>query len=301
MPRVLCVSVDVDSPALYLRLYGVHPDEALQQNLATEAYALGVQRFVDLFAEFGVKGTFFLVGQDLASKGAAGVAKALVAAGHEAANHSQTHPYDLIHRGEAALEEELRLCHQRIGAVTGKAPVGFRAPGYNTSPALLQRLVDLGYVYDASPLPSWPYLAAKYAVMAGLRLRGKRSSSIVGNPLMGFSPRQPSVTSQNLVKIPCTVTPWLRLPVIGTTLVSGPVALRRHLLASAASLPFVSLEFHAMDLMSVAEDLLPGELGLQKDLTIPWQQKRDSLRRALGKLLEDRDALTLEQYTRGRS
>jgi hypothetical protein len=300
MGRVLCVSVDVDSPALYLRLYGVHPDEELQQNLATEAYALGVQRFVELFEELGLKGTFFLVGEDLASKGAAGVAKALVAAGHEAANHSQTHPYDLIHLPPERLADELRLCHQRIGALTGKAPAGFRAPGYNTSPLLLQKLADLGYLYDASPLPSWPYLAAKYAVMAGLRLRGKKSSSIVGNPLMGFAPRQPSVTSQNLVKIPCTVTPGLRLPVIGTTLVSGPMALRRHLLASAATQDFVSLEFHAMDLMSVGEDLLPGELARQKDLTIPWPQKRDSLRQALVKLLEDHEALTLEQYARGR-
>ena len=44
------------------------------------------------------------------------------------------------------------------------------------------------------------------------------------------------------------VTPGLRLPVIGTSLITAPGWLRRHLVASALREPFFNLELHGIDL-----------------------------------------------------
>jgi peptidoglycan-N-acetylglucosamine deacetylase len=293
--QILCVSVDVDSVAHYLALYGESIDAPDARALTTQTYEDGVRRFLELFADLGVAATFFVVGQDLEIPAAAEVLRDAGDAGHELGNHTWSHPYDLIHRSPEEIEGEIRRGHQIIADVHG-APCGFRAPGYNTSPAVLDVLRGMGYRYDASPLPSWPYLAAKYAVMAGLRLRGGRSASIIGDPRMGVGRAGPW-EDRGLLRIPCAVTRWTRLPVIGTSLVALPAPLRGYLVRDAARRPFVSLELHAVDLMDVAGDHLPAALARQGDLTIPWGTKRDRLAKAIGTLLEGRTSVTLAAAT----
>jgi len=290
------LSVDIDSVALYLALYGETSSDEGAAALTAQTYAVGVGRFLDLFDDLGVSATFFAVGRDLEVPGAAEVMRRASAAGHELANHTWSHPYDLIHRDPDEIREEITRGHQAIARVGGPLPCGFRAPGYNTNTAVLEVLEELGYRYDASPLPSWPYLAVKYAVMAGVRLRGERSASIVGDPRMGLARTAPW-RQGNLVRFPCAVTRWTRLPVIGTSLVALPPLLRRHLAQDAARRDFVSLEFHAVDLMDVAGDRLPEALRRQKDLAIPWEEKRTRLLEALRILLSSHDAVTLRVAT----
>ena len=288
---MLCVSVDIDSVAHYLALYGEDVDDRAARALTAQTYSDGVRRFLELFEELGVAGTFFAVGRDLEVPAAAGVLRDAAGAGHEIANHTWSHPYDLIHRSPEGIQEEIVRGHEIIADVAA-APRGFRAPGYNTSDAVLESLRDLGYRYDASPLPSWPYLAVKYAVMAGVRLRGGRSASIVGNPRMGIGRIDPWV-DRGLLRIPCTVTRWTRLPVIGTSLVALPSRLRAHLVRDAAGRAVISLELHAVDLMDVAGDRLPSILARQADLAIPWQTKRARLAAAIRGMCEAREAVPL--------
>ena len=54
------VNVDVDSLYLYYRIHGL--DEAAATNAVWER---GVVRFAELFGELGLRGTFFVVAQDL--------------------------------------------------------------------------------------------------------------------------------------------------------------------------------------------------------------------------------------------
>jgi peptidoglycan-N-acetylglucosamine deacetylase len=283
--------VDIDSVAHYLALYGEEIEDHEARALTTQTYEDGVRRFLELFEELGVTATFFAVGRDLEIPAVAEVLRGACAAGHELANHSWSHPYDLINRDPDDIRAEISRGHQIITELHG-SPSGFRAPGYNTSPAVLDVLRELGYGYDASPLPSWPYLAVKYAVMAGVRLGGGHSASIIGDPSMGLGRMEPW-EDQGLTRIPCAVTRWTRLPVIGTSLVALFGPLRRYLLGDVLRQPFVSLELHAVDLMDVTQDRLPAVLARQKDLTIPWRLKRDRLVEAIGALLETRASASL--------
>jgi peptidoglycan/xylan/chitin deacetylase (PgdA/CDA1 family) len=292
---MLCVSVDIDSVAHYLALYGEHTSDHAARTLTAQTYGTGVRRFLELFDALGVAATFFVVGKDLEVPAAAEVLRGAAAAGHEFGNHTWSHPYDLIHRNPAEIRGEIVRAHDIIADIT-RPPCGFRAPGYNTAAAVLDVVRDLDYRYDASPLPSWPYLAAKYAVMAGVRLRGGRSASIVGDPRMGFGRAGPWV-DRGLLRIPCTVTRGTRLPVIGTSLVALPRRMRRHLVRAAARRPFISLELHAVDLMDVAGDGLPPALAQQRDLTIPWEEKRTRLAEAIAALSEGRAPVTLAAAT----
>lgn len=291
--RFLCVNVDLDSLSLYCALHGV------PRELASEAvYDVAIPRFIELFGELGISATFFVVGEDVQRGQNAAQIKALVAAGHEIANHTMHHPYDLTYWPPTEIAQEIARAHEVLTEAAGAPPVGFRAPGYNVSAAVFRVLRQLGYRYDSSILPSPPYILAKYAVIGGMRLVGKRSASVFGNPLQMFASTAPRRRRDGLWEFPVSVLPGLRVPVIGTTLA---VFGRQFAAVSAKALrgqTLVNLEFHGVDLLDLQDGDVPRQLGVQRDLRIPLQRKRATYHHALKILLESRTCHRLDDLAR---
>ena len=73
----------------------------------------------------------------------------------------------------------------------GKRPVGFRAPGYRVSDVLFSALEATGVEYDSSVFPCASYYALKAAALAAIKLRGRKSSSILDRPAVLRAPREP--------------------------------------------------------------------------------------------------------------
>src|SRR5262249_4144070 len=147
-------------------------------------------------------------------------------------------------------------------------PIGFRAPGYEISPPAIELLRARGYRYDSSLFPSPGYYAAKALVMAAMRVARRPSGSFLGSPRAPFGARAPHPTAGGaMVELPIAVTPLLRLPVIGTSLVTAPEWVRRQLVAGALRAGFFNLELHGIDLADAAADEIPSELvARQPDL-----------------------------------
>ncbi len=83
------------------------------------------QRLIDILEEYGVKATFFVVG-DWVDKYPESV-KALHDAGHEIMNHSNTHAhFNSLSAQEIAADVE--ACNEKIEAVTGVRPTLIRCP-----------------------------------------------------------------------------------------------------------------------------------------------------------------------------
>jgi hypothetical protein len=83
-------------------------------------------------------------------------------------------------------------------------------------------------------------------------------------------------------ELPIAVTPVLRLPVIGTSVVMAPGWARRRLVAAVLDAPFVNLELHGIDLADAAGDGFPGELvARQPDLRRGLAAKRAALEATL--------------------
>ncbi len=95
------VSVDIDSVAHYLALYGESIDAPDAAALTAQTYEDGVGRFLDLFAELGVAATFFAVGQDLDVPAAARLLRRAAPAGPALANPPRSPPDHRIHRPPA--------------------------------------------------------------------------------------------------------------------------------------------------------------------------------------------------------
>jgi peptidoglycan/xylan/chitin deacetylase (PgdA/CDA1 family) len=311
--RVASVSVDLDPVECYWRIHAL--DGAPPPGSRFAILRRCLPRFRELFARHGARATFFVVGRDLHDdpEGRALLAE-LARDGHELASHSYTHPYDLVRLAPAAIAHEIDRAHQAIADCAGLEPVGFRAPGYEVSADLIDMLCARGYRYDSSAFPSAPYYGAKAAVMGLMRVIGRRSGSFLGSPRVVAAPRGPyrpaagapyRVGELPIVELPMAVTPLMRWPVIGTSLITAPEWLRRRLVRAALREPFFNLELHGIDLADAAADEIPHALvARQPDLRVPLERKLQALDATLaqataaGALFRRLDEVAADQATR---
>jgi peptidoglycan/xylan/chitin deacetylase (PgdA/CDA1 family) len=292
--RTCSVSVDLDPLSCY---YGIHGLGAPPRELAHVVLRRGLPRFAELFARRRIRATFFVVGEDAAQDpvGQRQLAQA-VRDGHELGNHSHRHRYDLARLDRPTIDEEIVQAHNIITRIAGVAPVGFRSPGYDLSSRLLQALMAQGYRYDSSLFPSWPYYAAKAGAMAMMALLGRRSRSVLGDPRALWAPTEPyrpgrspfSRGQATLVELPVSVTPGLRVPAFGWSLMLVPTAVRARILESLRARSFLNLELHGIDLVGAEEDGIPAELvAKQPDLRVSLTQKLRALEATLDRLALD--------------
>ncbi len=299
-----CVSVDLDPLRCYHHIHALPP---VDPSLADVILRRALPRFLEVFAQHGIRATFFVVGDDLASESRRQLLRQAATAGHELANHSQSHPYELARLPPHRIEREIGDCHHALQDLTGRPPVGFRGPGYEISAPVLEVLEAFGYAYDSSIFPCPPYYLAKAAILAKMAVLRQESRAILGSPRALPAPTQPYYPDRRqpfrrgdspLLEIPIAVTPWLRLPAIGTSLLLPsplvPGALRSLLLLGMRTQPFFNLELHGMDLLGADEDGIPEPLrSRQPDLRAPLPVRTAALHHVLAALRSRRSALTL--------
>jgi hypothetical protein len=299
--RALCaVSVDLDPLRCYYEIHGLG---AVPAQLTDVVLRKALPRFAEVFARHRLPATWFVVGSDVAERSAIGRAELsrLVTAGHELGNHSHTHPYGLARLDEAGIDAELAAAERVIGEL-GSSPVGFRAPGYDLSPALLRVLEQRGYRYDSSVFPSWPYYLAKAGVMGLMAITGRRSGSVIGDPRALAAPTEPyrpgatpwTRGDRSVVELPITVTRGLRFPGIGTWILTAPQPLRIVLLNQLRARRFFNFELHGLDLLDADLDGIPAALvARQPDLRVPLDRKLRAFSATLDRLRLDYDFVTL--------
>ncbi|HEX9291154.1 MAG TPA: polysaccharide deacetylase family protein, partial [Anaeromyxobacteraceae bacterium] len=160
------LSIDLDGLEHYHRIHGLPAPPPGDDPV----YGKAVERFGELCARLGIRGTAFAIGKNLDDPRAAAAVRRLADGGHEIGNHSLSHDYALSRRPPAEIAAEVRGGAEAILRVTGRRPAGFRAPGYTLSPPLLAVLATDGYRYDSSAFPALPYYLGKAAVMGILAL-----------------------------------------------------------------------------------------------------------------------------------
>ena len=275
------ISIDVDSLHFYRAIHGLAP-QTLQDD---PIYTIALTRYFELLERCQVPSTLFLIAQDIEPHInilRQGVQKT----SSEVANHSFSHDYKMTTWEDDKLYNELSLAHQTLSHLfPDQSIVGFRAPGYNTSEAMLRSIAKLGYTYDSSMLPSFPYFAARALAIGNYWLRKRPSSSLVGQlaaftgPLKAYNTTPKSPWKQQkagpLVELPMAVEPLTRFPIIGTSWVIYPEWIKSLFLSRAMSLPgpFI-FEMHAIDLLDKSDPGVATALSaVQPDLQIPVSKK----------------------------
>jgi polysaccharide deacetylase family protein (PEP-CTERM system associated) len=111
------------------------------------------ERLLTILDEYGVKGTFFVLGW--VAERHPGLVARIAAAGHEIASHGYGHRlvYDQIPK---AFREDVRRAKDLLEAASGRPVLGYRAPSYSITPRslwALDILIEEGYRYDSSIFP----------------------------------------------------------------------------------------------------------------------------------------------------
>jgi peptidoglycan/xylan/chitin deacetylase (PgdA/CDA1 family) len=300
--RLCAVSVDLDEIPNYFAIHGLPEPTGPERTLV---YDLAVDRLTDLATESGIPLTLFAIGSDLARPGAAARLRDAHARGFELANHTLDHRYDLVRMGRDGVRAQVEGGARAIERAVGERPAGFRAPGYTITDEVLEVLAELGVAYDSSVFPCPAYWAAKATAIGLIRLRGRRSRSIVDTPAVLAAPTRPYRIGRpywrrgsGLLELPVQVTRGLRLPVFGTSLTVGGPPLARRLARMCVGEPLVNLELHGIDVLD-AEDGLQALRPHQHDVRVPHARKMAALRACFDELrAAGYDFVTLREASR---
>jgi polysaccharide deacetylase family protein (PEP-CTERM system associated) len=146
MPGTLLLSVDFeDWHQLVRRRVGVNHWEAPGPALARQTEAL-LKTLDDIHA----RATFFVLG--MAARAHPHLLTAIVEAGHEIACHGDAHR--LVHtQTPEEFADDLRAAKATIAELTGRTPVGYRAPAFSITKGAdwaYDILAREGFAYDAS-------------------------------------------------------------------------------------------------------------------------------------------------------
>jgi len=210
---ICSLSLDLDNQWSYMKTHGDAGWESFPSYLD-----LVVPRALEILDRFGWKITFFIVGQDAALEKNREALQAIAAAGHEIGNHSFNHEPWLHLYTKQQIADEITRAEEAIEAATGHRPRGFRGPGYSLSRATLEVLVERGYLYDASTLPTYlgPLARWYYFHTTNLTPEEKKQRKILfGGLREGFRPLKPyfwEVGDRRLLEIPVTTMPIFKLP-----------------------------------------------------------------------------------------
>ncbi len=296
--RALVLSIDLDGPAEYAAIHGGPPEPP-----SAQMYDAPLRRFVELCDGLAAPGTIFVIGRDLNAATAA-ILEPLLARGFEIGDHSFGHDYRLSRHRVALIDADLERSRAQQKRWLGRAPSGFRAPGYHLSPALIDSLERFGYRYDSSVMPSPPYYLAKLGVLLAYRLSGRGSRALLGSPGIALAPRQPYRPASDpyqrghrrLLELPIAVATPARLPVTGATLVLAPRPLRATLLRALDAEEVVVINLHGMDLLDPGVEPLPAAIrARQPELRVPLAKRLRILGRAFERLARGRRLLTAER------
>ena len=99
------------------------------------------QTLIDILDQYGVKTTFFVVG-DWVDKYSESV-KALSEAGHEVMNHSSTHAH-FSKLSHSEIVSDISACNEKIAAITGVTPKLFRCPYGEYDDHVINAVFSLG-------------------------------------------------------------------------------------------------------------------------------------------------------------
>jgi peptidoglycan/xylan/chitin deacetylase (PgdA/CDA1 family) len=281
------ISIDVDPLDAHLAGYGVSgapPDRLV--------YERAVPRILELLSACSMRATFFLVARDAASQ--APRLREVIAAGHEVASHTVTHPEAWRHFGAERVAEELRVSRDQLRQACGRDVVGFRSPGWHSPVDLPRQLVAAGYRYDASSFPS-PLLAAA-GLLLWLRSGGKRWTALGAREW--FAARAPHVPAgiAGLVEFPVSVTRALRLPIYHTLRERfDDPRFERTLDGFVREGHPLSYPLHAVDALGLRQDNVDRRLERHPGMGAPLAEKLGLLRRTLSAIRARFETATFQE------
>jgi peptidoglycan/xylan/chitin deacetylase (PgdA/CDA1 family) len=152
-----CISFDMDADSLiHISRKTDGFDRLNPISMGRYGPNVAVPRILETYRRFGLKQTFFIPAWCMERYPEA--VEAILKAGHEIAHHSYLHEDPLSHTDveQGYWFERAMEVHRQL---TGLEPRGYRAPVYNVTQGVVDRLISNGFLYDSSLMADdIPYL-----------------------------------------------------------------------------------------------------------------------------------------------
>lgn len=302
--RPVALNINFDSVAACLEAHGVKVD---RRTFVDPSFGAIMDRFHTLADEYGAPFSTYVIGRDLESGANRAAVRRWSERGDEIGNHTWTHVQGLSRLSLDETRREIGRAHDVIADTVGRAPAGFIAPGWATTPFVVQTLTELGYRYDTSLAPSWVQLVGQ------LKLR-LTSSGIVEVPLLrrgdltgllwgsrrayratASRPWRPNRTGLPMLPLP---TGPFRMPVWHTMgFLLSPARWEKLLRSALADNEAFYYLMHPLDLLDPDTDLvgMPDAIRKIDRALVPLDQKLRLLRRSLDIVAEHAEFVTMEQ------
>jgi len=110
------------------------PANAVSLTIDDGPHPIWTPKILRLLDKYQVPALFCMIGNQVL--GHETVARSVVGAGHQLANHTWSHPTTLAKRSNARIRQEIRHAQDKIYGTTGYVPTLFRSPGGDWSPAV---------------------------------------------------------------------------------------------------------------------------------------------------------------------
>jgi peptidoglycan-N-acetylglucosamine deacetylase len=161
VPRhIVCLTFDFDTQAGFIARGMMTPTPLSRGEFGAQASS----RILALLKSHGLQSTWFIPGFTIESWPQ--YCEAVVAAGHEVANHSWAHiPPSMQTREEE--DDDLVRANEAIARLTGTKPRGYRSPSWDLSDHTIDLLLHHGFLYDSSLMGAdyFPYRARRSDVV----------------------------------------------------------------------------------------------------------------------------------------
>lgn len=213
------LSVDLDDLWSYLKTAG---DPRWREH--PSFLSIAMPRLFEQLERFDMGITAFVIGEDASRPAVKPWLAEFVSRGHELANHSFSHNAAVAYSDREQIAQELARVEQVVEAEFGVSLQGYRGPSFSYSENLLSELAERGYQYDCSTFPTFLGPLARVYHRLAARSKdseGAGSDSLFGSWAEGFRPLKPyrwQLPQGDMIELPNTTMPLLRIPVHGTYL-----------------------------------------------------------------------------------
>lgn len=286
--RRLCISIDLDPLSCY---YDIHGIEGYKREGADIIYQRAIPRIIDFFSSVKIRPTLFVVGRELEDESVVKLLKTAIDLDYEIANHTYSHYYNFSLLGPDEIIQEIKRCEDVIYEKFNLKIRGFRAPGYNINNKIFEAIIQRGYSYDSSILPSPFYYFTKCGIILLYRMLGRKTKSICGSIRMPFAPKEVYKTDAKdpfakndsglVAELPISVAGFLGIPYVGTFLMGYKEPLFKYLLMKSRKYPLLHIELHGIDFID-RDDIEDERLSRsQFDLNVPKRIKLERLLRLI--------------------
>ncbi|MEW6008484.1 MAG: polysaccharide deacetylase family protein [Candidatus Omnitrophota bacterium] len=294
--KKLLISVDMDTFTSLSNYYGVKDVKYIKD----EIYEIAIPRILGLFKRFNIKATFFICSKDFSDReDVCFWIKKIKENGHELANHSLSHRYGISLLSFKQIEREIIGNHNLIKEYFDCDCVGFRAPGYNISTAIVKILEKNGYLYDSSLFPT--SLTLFYKVYHCLLVINKEKKVYDGmdNMFSFFLPAQPYlITSANycqkargkngsfILEIPIATSRFLKLPFyFNFHLLFSEKMLK--IIFSKENRHCINYLLHAVDFVDYYKDKIDERFACVVNIKRPLAEKMEKIDLIISSLLNN--------------